>query len=151
MNVEKQESLFLILTSFLHLRQRSETSDSSWRWEVQHGVVRVPKITMDCYYLFIFKLHLRICLERKGGREREREREKATWIWKRNHGWPVILAPTGDWTHNLGMYLDQEWNLQPFGIWDDAPTNWATWPGLCSYYWWPYRAYTRQSGSPSRK
>ena len=81
MNVEKQESLFLILTSFLHLRQRSETSDSSWRWEVQHGVVRVPKITMDCYYLFIFKLHLRICLERKGGRERERERER------RQHGY----------------------------------------------------------------
>ena len=27
------------------------------------------------------------------------------------------------------MYLDQESNAQPFGIWDSGPTNWAIWPG----------------------
>ena len=38
----------------------------------------------------------------------------------------LIHGPTGDQTHNLGMCPDQELNLQPFGLWDDAPTNRAT-------------------------
>ena len=29
-------------------------------------------------------------------------------------------------THNLGMCPDKELNLQPSGVQDDAPTNWAT-------------------------
>ena len=31
--------------------------------------------------------------------------------------------------HNLDMCPDQELNLQPFGAWDDAPSNQATQPG----------------------
>ena len=40
----------------------------------------------------------------------------------------------GDWTRNLGMCPDQESNPQPFGVWDDAPTNLATWPGLILFF-----------------
>ncbi|KAF6123874.1 dynactin subunit 5 [Phyllostomus discolor] len=32
-------------------------------------------------------------------------------------------TPTGDRTHNLVMCPDWELNPQPFGLWDDAPTN----------------------------
>ena len=46
----------------------------------------------------------------------------------------VWLPPACSWTRdqtcNLGMYYDWELNTQPFGAGDDAPTNWATWPGL---------------------
>ena len=34
-----------------------------------------------------------------------------------------VHAPTGDRTCNLGVCPDQESNLPPFGVWDDAPTN----------------------------
>ena len=35
-------------------------------------------------------------------------------------------ALIGDGTWNLGMRPDQESNAQPFGVWYDSPTNWAT-------------------------
>ena len=31
--------------------------------------------------------------------------------------------PSWEQTHNVGMCPDWESNLQPFGLWDDAPTN----------------------------
>ena len=36
---------------------------------------------------------------------------------------PLVHAPTRDWTYNLVMYPDLESNLQPFGVWDDSPTE----------------------------
>ena len=62
-----------------------------------------------------------MCIDlREKGLERERERE-------RNIDWlSLIFSPIGDWTYNLGMCSDQESNPQPVGVWDDAPTNWAT-------------------------
>ena len=40
------------------------------------------------------------------------------------------MHPGWGWNpHNLGMCPDEESNLQPFGIWDDAPTNRAMCPG----------------------
>ena len=55
-------------------------------------------------------------LERvEGGIEREREKHQ------------LVESQTGDQTRNLGMCPDQESNLQPFGAWEDIPTNWATW------------------------
>ena len=61
---------------------------------------------------------------------RERERERNIDLL------PPICALTRDQTNNLGMFLDQELNLQPFGLWSNAPTYWATLPGArnCSYY-----------------
>lgn len=66
-----------------------------------------------------FKPHPRICffpltLERLEGGERER-----------NIGWlSPIHAPTEDRTHNLGMCLDWQSNLGPFGVRDEAqPTD----------------------------
>ena len=54
--------------------------------------------------------------ERGVGGERERN---INWL-------PPICALTGDWTCNLDMCPDRELNPQPFGVWDDAPTSWAT-------------------------
>ena len=34
-----------------------------------------------------------------------------------------------DQTYNLGMCPDWELNLQPFKVWDNTPTNWASQPG----------------------
>ena len=39
-------------------------------------------------------------------------------------------CPSWDRTCNLGMCPDWESNLQYFGIWEDTPSNWATWLGL---------------------
>ena len=48
-------------------------------------------------------------------------------MWERNINWlPLICSLTGDWTRNLGMYPDWEWNPLRFGLLDDSPTNWAT-------------------------
>ena len=56
-----------------------------------------------------------------GGREGERERDRQT---DRDINWlPPLCFFTGNRTHNLGVRLDQESNLQPLGIKDDAPTN----------------------------
>ena len=52
------------------------------------------------------------------GRERERKRKNISWL-------PPIYALMGDRTCNPGMCPDQELNTQPFGVWDDAPTNQA--------------------------
>ena len=62
---------------------------------------------------------------------RERGRERETLMWERNISQlPPIHTPTRNGTRNLGMCPDQEWNPQPFGIWDNAQTSWATQPGL---------------------
>ena len=42
---------------------------------------------------------------------------------------PLVRTPAGDGTRNLGVCPDQEFNPRPFGLWDDAPTNWATLTG----------------------
>ena len=52
-------------------------------------------------------------------RGEEKEREKDRLDASHAH-------PKGDGTCNLGMCSAQEYNPQPFGVWDDAPTNWAT-------------------------
>ena len=78
-------------------------------------------ITMDLLnsvQIIILNSHLRICLlilEREERGERKRERN-INWL-------PPIYALTGDGTHNLAMFPDQESNPQPFGVWDDAPTE----------------------------
>ena len=35
----------------------------------------------------------------------------------------TVLRPHQNQTHNLGICPDQEWNLQPFGVWDEAATE----------------------------
>ena len=51
------------------------------------------------------------------------------WHWLSS-----IYASTGDWTCNLSMCPDQGSNPQDFGTQDDAPTNWAIWPGLGPFF-----------------
>ena len=58
--------------------------------------------------------------------ERGKEKERETLMWERNiDQLPPMRALTGDQTCNLGMCPDWELNLQPFGVWDNNPTNWA--------------------------
>ena len=92
---------------------------------VQIELCQLWLFSVNCYQANFFNPHPRMYLlvlgreegierERKRGRERERE---------------IVCATTGDWTHNLGMCPDWRLNPQPFGVWEDAPTNWSTWPG----------------------
>ena len=55
-------------------------------------------------------------------------------MWEKNinHLLPetsIACSPTRDRTGTLSMCPDQDSNPQPFGVQDDAPANWATWPG----------------------
>ena len=59
----------------------------------------------------------------------ERERERNI------NQLPPYCAPTRDQTYSLGMCPDWNLNLQPFGVWDDAPTIWAIWPRPYLLYW----------------
>ena len=59
-------------------------------------------------------------LERKDEREREGEGEGER---ERSIGCFPLSAPLRDQTHNLGMYPNQGLNLQPFGAWENSPTN----------------------------
>ena len=53
-----------------------------------------------------------------------KERGRETLIWEKNvHSYPLMRAPTWDWTCNPGVCPDQELNPQPFGLWNDAQTN----------------------------
>ena len=67
-------------------------------------------------FLFFFSICLLI-LQREKGRERE------TLMWGKNID---QLLPIHDWTYNLGVCPDGESNPQHFGVWDSAPTKWAT-------------------------
>lgn len=51
---------------------------------------------------------------------REQARKNETLV-----AYLVTHASTRDQTHTLGMCPDQEWNLQPFGLWDNTATIWA--------------------------
>ena len=59
----------------------------------------------------------------------ERGREKNIYvkgnIYTRGNidQFPVLCTLTPGWARKLGMYFDQELNLQPFGLLDNAPTE----------------------------
>ena len=61
-----------------------------------------------------------LILQRGRGRGGERKKE----MRERNIDWlPHVYTLTRDGTCKLGMCPDWELNPQPFGVWDDAPTN----------------------------
>ena len=63
-------------------------------------------------------------LESGEEREKEGKREEEKHQCERNiDQLPLVGTPTGRQICNLGTCSDQESNLQPFGLWDDAPTN----------------------------
>ena len=83
--------------------------------------------------------------ERKGEREREkegeREREREKHLSEKCR---LVASHTiPDWESNPQLNvcaLTGNWTLNLFGVWDDAPTNWATQPGhehLLSVYYVP--------------
>ena len=81
-----------------------------------------------CGWLNFFTPHMRICLLIW-------ERERETLMWERNiNQFPPMCTPTGYWTHNLGMCPEWDSNLQPFGVQDNVPINWATQPGINNFY-----------------
>ena len=75
-------------------------------------------------------------VEREEGKERgERQRGWTERGRERNIDQsPPIHTQTGDGTCNLGMGPDQGSKPQHFGIWGNAPTNWATRPGLMIFF-----------------
>ena len=65
---------------------------------------------------------------RKKGRETDRqsdgETERETSIWERNiDRLPPTHSPTRDQNLNLGMCPHRGSSLQPFDVWNDAPTS----------------------------
>ena len=81
-----------------------------------------------------------LILEREGGRKREIETkinvtEKHRSFASSTHSdgelnlQPKNVPRLGIRPATSGMCLDWESNLQPFGVWDEAPTNWAARPG----------------------
>ena len=90
------------------------------------------------YILFYFFLFLKLffyllVLEREEGGEREREHQCERETFDQL---PPVQVPTHvqDWTYDLGMFPDGGSNPQPFGVWEDDPINWATWPGPISFF-----------------
>ena len=71
-----------------------------------------------------------MCIDfRERGMERKSEkhqRERETSI-----GCLLHEPQTGN---NLGLCPDHELNAQPFGVWDNAPNNWATLPVLMNAF-----------------
>ena len=59
-------------------------------------------------FIILFYPHQRIFLERKEGRETLMQERSIYW-------WFPIRTWTRGWTHNPGVYPDQELNSQPFG------------------------------------
>ena len=103
-------------------------------------------------YVLFFNPHPRICLlilERQGERETEGDGgggEKHEWEGETSIGcFPCVpqqgmeLVPC--------MCPDRGSNPQPFGVRDNGPTNWATWPGLksiCSCVFNQYVQYVKE-------
>ena len=77
--------------------------------------VGFPFISLNFFFFYWFQREGK--WRRKGGRE--------TSMWERNiNQLPLTHTPTGDQTHNPSLCLDQESNLQPFGLWDSTqPTE----------------------------
>ena len=107
----------------------------TWLW--------LPNLPLFIYlfiYLFIHSFihsfltwkHVLLILEREEGREEREREERETNIDVKEKHWSFASCTCSD----QGSHLQPRhvpWlgiEEQPFGVWDDAPTNWATWPGL---------------------
>ena len=85
-------------------------------------------------FIFIWGHLFTVSRERGRGRNREGQRGREEGGERGKHWCEretlisclLIRTPTGGWTSKLGMCPDRDLNPQPFGQWDDAPTNWAT-------------------------
>ena len=91
----------------------------------------------NCMIIFTQKVFKENCVGGEGRRDIERVRNPNNYflvkkkffflMWERNSDQlPLALTLTGAWTRNLGMCPDWGSNPQPFGLQDNAPTNWAT-------------------------
>ena len=61
--------------------------------------------------------------EREKEREIETERQRNIDVTEQYQSVASCMPPTGDRTCNLGMCPDQGLNPQPFGAWDNIPTE----------------------------
>ena len=75
--------------------------------------------------------------EREGGRERKKKNNVTEKHWcerETSIGCPHYTPSAVGHTCNLGTCPDWESNPQPFGLQDDASTDWPTRPGLISFF-----------------
>ena len=75
-----------------------------------------------------------LILERRREKKRNGEGEKHQCDRETSLGCFPYCTQNRDQTHNLGMFPDWELNQQPFGVQENAPTNWATQTGMASIY-----------------
>ena len=115
---------------------------SSWISKKLGVILDYSFLTIQCKFLYIFYWfylinafifknifypHLRTffsLLFRQ--RRRGRERGKHQYETEISIGCLFICGPTGDRTCNLDMCSDWVLNPPPRGLWNNAPTNWAT-------------------------
>lgn len=103
-------------------------------WKKRSTVKNVFKSVSEEYYFsrlssplsFFINLNQRICLLILERGERE------TSMWEKSIGC-LRYRP---WTCNLGLCPDLELHPWPFDVRDNAPTNWATRPGISSLSFW---------------
>ena len=91
-------------------------------------VLLVPCYNRVLPHGFLFNSCLRRCIDfRESTCSEGRERERDIDVTEKHQS-------ARDWTHNLGMCPYWQVNLQLFGIWDNAPTNWTTCPGSGTWF-----------------
>ena len=62
-------------------------------------------------------------LEKRGQGKRDRETDKDSNVRETSINCLLYMPRLGDLNYYPGMCLEHGLNLQPFGIWDDAPTT----------------------------
>ena len=81
----------------------------------------------DIFILLYYFLRFYLFLERGGGKVKGRE----TSMWERNiYQLPLVLALTGDWTPNPGVWPDRESNWWPYTSRDSGQPTAPHWSGL---------------------
>ena len=63
--------------------------------------------------------------------ERERERERETSVWQIKTSISCLLSMPNQGSNPQPRHVWDNRTCDLFGAQDDAPTNWATWPGPC--------------------
>ena len=112
----------------------------NWKFNIECYLIKEFKKIKILIYIYIYMwvtyVILFFTISHEGmfidvwERERERERERETFIWGKH---PLVASHThpkwGSHRKPRLCVLTSDWNHNRFGVWDDAPSNWATGQG----------------------